>query len=388
MAEIARPNFYEGQILRAGDLDLAQEYARGAEARHERYLHTPGVATGLQLTLDDSTGTVQVSLSPGMAIDETGRQIIIDSALPLASEDLDSQGVLIPSDTDGSLKQADRPWHPVFISGLDKPATATAQSTGCGAAAQSGSTTEAVSISYGRPGEPAGDIAMEVSDGPVADDAVRVLVGYVQWDGVGNFGGTSGAPQTEPPTPAAPFAGVRADEVVARGGTLALRADQGDTRVKTPALVLDAGNGGEMCFGLQDAQGGLASTVFTVTAAGDLTVSGIVKSRSGSGGLWVESGTVTDGMLIPLPADVGADMVAQGQIALHITVAPRRMADARPPGQAVGTWLKDTFECRVDGRRVFVRDRWFDTGAMATPPVVLTGACDYVVVAAAVGATS
>ena len=374
MAEITRPSFYEGQVLRAADLDLAQEYARGAAARHERYLHTPGIATGLELALDDSTGTVQVSLSPGLAIDETGRQVIVDRALPLAPEDLDNQGVLIPSDTDPGVKQDDRPWHPVFLNGLDKAATAAAMSTACGAGAQANSTTETATITYGRPGEPAGDVAMEVTDGPETTDAARVLVGYVQWDGVDNFAAVSRTPKGDPPILPAPFAGVR--------------ADQDGTHAKMPCLVLDADNGGQMRFGLQDAQGALVSTVFSVTAAGNLTLSGTISSKSGSGGLWIESGTVTDGMQVPLPAGVDADKVAQNKIALHVALAPRRLAEARPPGQAAGTWLKDSFECRLDGRRVFVRERWFDTAAMSTAPVVVTGACDYVVVAAAVGAGS
>ncbi len=388
MAEITRPRFYEGQVLRAADLDLAQDYARGTAARHERYLHTPGIATGLALTVDDSTGSVQVVLSPGMAIDETGRQVVVDRALPLSPEDLDSQGVLIPSDTDSGVKQDDRPWHPVFVTGLDKAATAAAMSTACGAGAQAGGTTEAVVITYGRPGEPAGDVAMEVTDGPESTDAARVLVGYVQWDGLDNFAAASRVPHGDPPILPAPFAGVRADEVVARGGALALRADQDGMHAKMPALVIDAGNGGEMRFGLQDAQGALVSTVFSVSAAGDLTLSGAISSTSGSGGLWIESGTVTDGMLLPLPAGVDADKVAQNKIALHVALTPRRLAEARPPGQVGGTWLKDTFECRLEGRRVFVRERWFDTTAMSAAPVVLTGACDYVVVAAAVGAGS
>src|SRR5207244_9304814 len=121
-----------GQVLRAADLDLGQEYARGTLARHERYLHTPGIATGLELSVDNSTGAVQVRLSPGMAIDVTGRQIVLDREYTLAPEDLDSQGVLIPSDTDPALKQEDRPWHPVFLSALDESAMPPALSSSCG----------------------------------------------------------------------------------------------------------------------------------------------------------------------------------------------------------------------------------------------------------------
>src|ERR1044071_1952547 len=110
MTEVARPSFYEGQVLSAADLDLGQEYGRGALARHERYLHTPGIATGLELKVDNSTGVVQVRLSAGLAIDSTGRQIVVDREQTLAPEELDSQGVLIPADTDSAVKQEDRPW--------------------------------------------------------------------------------------------------------------------------------------------------------------------------------------------------------------------------------------------------------------------------------------
>src|SRR5687767_2316129 len=215
---IARPSFFEGQVLRAADLDLGQGYARGAMARHERYLHTPGIATGLELTVDKSTGVTVVKMAPGTAIDVTGRQIVVDREETLAAEDLDSQGVLTPPDTDPALEQEDRPWHAVFLTGRDESATPTSFSRGCGSGAQPSRMDEAYVISYGRPGD-AGDelVPVEVTDGPSADTAVRVLVGYVQWDGVSNFGD---AKSVVPPVGTRPqlspaYAGARADEVVA-----------------------------------------------------------------------------------------------------------------------------------------------------------------------------
>src|SRR4051812_19979668 len=87
---IARPSFYEGQVLRAADLGLGLDYGRGQQARHNRYLHTPGIATGLTLKVDDSTGVIQVRLSPGVAVDATGRQIVVAREEVLAPEDLNS----------------------------------------------------------------------------------------------------------------------------------------------------------------------------------------------------------------------------------------------------------------------------------------------------------
>jgi hypothetical protein len=56
MAEpITRPAFYEGQILAPDDLTGSLEYGRSQQARHERYLHTWGIATGLQLAGEPRT---------------------------------------------------------------------------------------------------------------------------------------------------------------------------------------------------------------------------------------------------------------------------------------------------------------------------------------------
>src|SRR5262249_47348928 len=191
--------------------------------------------------------------------------------------------------------------------------------------------------SYGRPGEDTDDPPpVEVSDGPDSTVAVRVLIGYVQWDGVSNFNDAKARPA---PGLSPLYAGARADEVVARRGVLALRGDLGTTREKRPALVLDGEDGGEMRFGLQDARGAV-NTVFKVNAAGDVTVSGAIKSPFTSD-VHVESGTITDGMTIPLPTGVTQQQVDDGQIVLHVTVTPRRVAELRPPGTATGAWFNE-----------------------------------------------
>ena len=325
---------------------------------------------------------MQVRLSAGMAIDATGRQIVVDRDATLAPEELDALGVLIPDDTDAAVAQEDRPWHPVFLSGRDERSTPPALSRGCGANTQPNRTNEAYEIRYGLPGE---DTALfepvEVTDGPESGALVRVLIGYVQWDGAANFADAKAAPKKGLTTP---YAGARADEVVARSGRLALRADLGATRDKRPALVLDGENGGEMRFGLQKESGELV-TVFSVNSAGDLTLSGVINGPFGKTNLWADSGTIFDGMTIPLPPGVPQDKVDAGQIVLHIVVTPRRVSELRPPGVTSGTHFKEPFECRVDGRRVFVRERWFTTpGLTAT---TIPGACEYVILASSAGAT-
>ena len=70
-----RPTFFEGQLLTAADLRHEQDYQD-----HKRQLLNlatvgPGVVTGLEVSADkDGTG---ITVSPGLAIDGLGREIIV-----------------------------------------------------------------------------------------------------------------------------------------------------------------------------------------------------------------------------------------------------------------------------------------------------------------------
>lgn len=46
---VQRPTFFEGQIIAAADLNAAVETGQVGLAQHERYLHLPGIAAGLEL---------------------------------------------------------------------------------------------------------------------------------------------------------------------------------------------------------------------------------------------------------------------------------------------------------------------------------------------------
>jgi hypothetical protein len=70
-----RLNYFTGQLLDADDFRDEQEYHIGSLRSHNRNLHTWGVARGLNV---EKTGTKNVTLSTGMAIDSLGRQIIVD----------------------------------------------------------------------------------------------------------------------------------------------------------------------------------------------------------------------------------------------------------------------------------------------------------------------
>jgi len=73
MSGIERPNFLNGQVLSAEDLNDAQEYLREKQRLHNKFLHGCGVARGLTVTVRGYT----VSVTRGAAIDCLGNEIIV-----------------------------------------------------------------------------------------------------------------------------------------------------------------------------------------------------------------------------------------------------------------------------------------------------------------------
>ncbi|MGK7884137.1 MAG: hypothetical protein AB4057_05850 [Crocosphaera sp.] len=74
MNEIQRPNYFTSQFLVAEDFTEEQAYHREMRWLHNRSLHTPGIVQGLTVT---ATGAKEITVSPGMAIDSKGREIVI-----------------------------------------------------------------------------------------------------------------------------------------------------------------------------------------------------------------------------------------------------------------------------------------------------------------------
>lgn len=71
-----RPRFADGQVLGAEDLEAEQEYLVAGRRRHLLSGHTPGIVTGLEPSLQNGTVTV----SPGLAIDGYGRELVVTEA--------------------------------------------------------------------------------------------------------------------------------------------------------------------------------------------------------------------------------------------------------------------------------------------------------------------
>ncbi|HTO85360.1 MAG TPA: hypothetical protein VMQ73_24280, partial [Methylomirabilota bacterium] len=132
---ITRPSFAEGQILAAASLQGTVDHAIGQQARHERYLHLWGIASGLALTKQDKTAAdgstyVEVTLGQGIAIDGTGREIVVPADTPLDEAAFDNSNVAVGQSTDPKVQT----WYPVFLVGQDdSTAAATTATTACGA---------------------------------------------------------------------------------------------------------------------------------------------------------------------------------------------------------------------------------------------------------------
>jgi len=367
-----RPTFHEGQVLAAADLAATVAYARGAAARHTRYLHDWGIAEGLGLVTENRTDPatnaryVEVSVSAGMAIDGTGREIVVPEPVVLAEADFE--------EVNGADEPTTEPY-PVFLTAADRTtgsASGTRQAS-CGVTAAPTRVEESHQILFGRLGDE--QLVADQQPPPVgaapADPPARwlVLLGYVQWTD-GHFTGVIPSARRVGPR----YAGARADTVAARSGTLSLRTGI-PVHEGQPALVLSGEDPPSLVFGLYQGSGAV-SPLMTVAANGNLTIAGSFSGRISAGSVLVTSGTATDGMLLPLPSGVSPEEVADGRVALHVYVTPR------VPPPATGTALQSPAEATVTkDRRVRCRVRFYDPNG--APPVVVErpGAVDFLVLA-------
>jgi hypothetical protein len=379
---IERPSFFEGQILAAADLQASVDHASGQLARHERYLHLWGIASGLKLEKQDRSTSaappqayVEVTLKAGMAVDGTGREIVVPEDQPLAESDFVDQNVA------GSANPGD--WFPLFLIGGDEAGASSTFGVGACAGGAPTRTSEKFRLQFGHPGEAAQIDNQDEklpADGPGTYEW-RTLVGYVQWDKtIGKFKDITDSDQGV----GLRYAGVQADEVVARGGALVLRSASRNEAGKT-AAIMDDSNGGELRFGLQNASG-VVTPIFTVNAKGDVWAKGKIQGAVTPGSVQVQSGTALDGILMPLPPGVTADMVAPGKGTMHVHLMPRVDASPGPP-TGMTKPVGFPYQCYVDNfRRLHCTIRWFDLAALGSSPQDLPGMCDYLMVVAVAAA--
>jgi hypothetical protein len=377
---IARPTFYEGEILPAADLSATVDYARAQTARHARQAHSWGIVAGLDLAAASAaTASGQsyavVTLAAGSAIDGTGREIVVPADLQLDPIDFLSQ--VNPQNDPAIL-------YPVFLSGLDQPAAAASGLTGACDTALSTRIQENYSISFGPPGGElslADQTAPAVTDGP--DDgttaAWNILVGYVKWSlAAANF---SDAAAFNPASGIGRrYIGVNAAAIVSQSGALLLATHPADYKGQNPIMAVaiqEAANDGQLVFGKLNPDGSVVP-VLTVTSAGAVVATGQISGAVTPGSTQVQSGIAFDGMILPLPLGIDPADVDAGRVTLHIH------ASLRMDQPQTHTQFFLPYECFVDGatRRVHCRvQQWNSTVSNGLGPIVPSH-CDYMVIAA------
>jgi hypothetical protein len=373
---VERPTFYEGQVLGAADLELGVGYARDALARHQRHQHLWGIVAGLDLETADRTTAggdpyQEVTVSPGLAIDGTGRAIVVAEPARLSESLFDQLNVAI-ADPEA--------WYPIFLEGRDREGQLSPTLAGACETGAASRVTEGHEITFGRRGDEVdldGQETVEVDDGPggaAGTTPWRILLGFVQWDAaIDRF--MAAAAEADGIGPR--YAGVRAGDLVGAGGRLTLRSAERSSDGE-PALELAAGEDGALHFGPQDASGRV-TPVMTVDTEGNLRVTGKITGAM-AGGVQVESGIASDGMLLPLPPGITQEQVDDGEVAVQVQVTPHYQQPASLPAPNAGErWLGTPIECRIVDRRVFCRFHWrvTDDNASEDRP----GLCDYTVLA-------
>jgi hypothetical protein len=85
---IERVRFFDGEYLRALDLDAEQAYHRLMRQRLNSELHLFGIVEGLELQTDKDSvpGAEQYNISQGMAIDQSGREMIVSQPYVLRGD--------------------------------------------------------------------------------------------------------------------------------------------------------------------------------------------------------------------------------------------------------------------------------------------------------------
>jgi hypothetical protein len=108
---IKRLNYFDHQFLHATDFADEQNYHLNMRRRHNRVLHTSGIAEGLEVSFNQ--GESKVSIQPGTAYDGNGREIVI-----LDKTDVDLQS--LPNDTTAylTIKYGEHPDNTVNAAGV------------------------------------------------------------------------------------------------------------------------------------------------------------------------------------------------------------------------------------------------------------------------------
>lgn len=367
MSTVTRPQFAEGQVLAAADLLQLASYPRGREERHNRILHRWGIATGLTLETEDaetSTGVLykKVFLTPGLAIDGEGREVLVTERVALSAERL-KQELGSALNDEGS--------YPVFIASQYRIASrAAALSDPCGSGGgAAGAVEEGFEISFGLPGDETFEqVPAALASEPVADTGSlpwAILVGFVKWSKAAqSFADVDAAMGKQHRR----HVGINAASMAGDGTQLVLHPrvalQSGDAVVR---VRQDDDDGPTLVFGTYKSAS-VIEPLLEVSAKGDLVVKGSLTGKRTGNSVQLQSGLASDGVILPLPAGVTEGQVqADDGPAVHIQVTP--VIDPAAAPDPAADYGAQVVECRVDEeRRVHCLIAWTLLLGVANPP--------------------
>jgi hypothetical protein len=375
---IERPIFYDGQILASADLGATVDYARDQLARHDRYLHSWGIISGYDVKFSQSsnssgTSTGQVTIAAGVAIDGRGRELVLAADQILDPTTFNSAHVY-------DLSNPPTTWYPLYVSGIPpQPVVSASLNGACAGTAEATREAEEVQFTFGPAGLTTNSTVPydtpgpgDPTDPPNGTPTWPILIGFVQSNGT-TF---TGAQSSNGNGVSRRLAGVQAARVEASDGALSL---QTSPNVATQLLLsLDEQTG--LTFGPVNAQGAIRA-LLAVDTGGNVTIAGHLASNTPvpAGGVSVQSGVATDGMILPLPSGVSASDVSSGSITLHWQVTPiipdinLSIVPAPPTVVAVLP-----LECVIDSDlRVHCRVRYLSSTASGVKTTDAAGSCHY-----------
>jgi hypothetical protein len=374
---IERPQFQEGQMLGAQDLEALLDYNRARQARHARCAHIWGIVCGLELIIEEGKAIV----TPGIAIDSSGAEIVVAEKITLNEEDFVGDVVLSKED------EKDDPDFAVFITRTNKEMVAD-QSLGRCQNVSGTRFLEHYQFRFRRNALNWDEGRSDVDVGADPDDSEEstlvVLLGFLKWD----FDKWIANPQDKEFKSASlesgrirpHFAGIRAEEMVGTAGRLVLRTDppivDGVPTKDAPTIVVDKNKESHtFAFGVDNGQGDF-DPKFSVDLKGNVFASGSLNIPINVSKVFVQSGTATDGSKLVLPTGISEEQLGDSNVVLHVHLTPRLNLSVRP--SAAGSWFPmGQHRCEIDeDRRVTCLIEWVDAAAPANIEP-LPGVFDY-----------
>jgi len=79
-----RNRYYAGKLLAASDLEMEQDYLRGADAQLARHVLGAGVVCGLDVTAGNAGDGPSIHVGAGLALDGWGRRVVVPCDVEVA----------------------------------------------------------------------------------------------------------------------------------------------------------------------------------------------------------------------------------------------------------------------------------------------------------------